>query len=132
MDENKIYNVLIGISILAIIIITVLIFSNPVKEPFTELYFEDFKTLPKIIILNQEYFFSFTIHNKEGKNMNYPTTVTLELDNKIIPIYSQSLFIQDEQLKTTIVPLKIEQNFSKGKISVQLPDHEIHFWVKLR
>ena len=73
----------IAIIILISVIIFLLIFiiiPTQNKSGFTEFFF--FGDLPKIIQMNEEYDFSFAIHNLEDKNMIYNYSVYLH-SNKI-------------------------------------------------
>ena len=77
MNLNKIMPAIVIIILLSIII-TLLLFnivSKQNKSGFTELYF--IGDLPKIIEMNEEYDFSFAIHNLEGKDMYYNYSIYL-------------------------------------------------------
>ncbi len=47
----------------------------PIPEKFTELYFNDYSTLPKKSVAKELISFSFTIHNMEGATITYPYDV---------------------------------------------------------
>ena len=77
MKENTIYNTLIVVCIIAILAVTILIFTTKKSESFTELYFENHQNLPKSIELGKNYEFYFTINNLENKPFNYNYQVNL-------------------------------------------------------
>src|SRR5260370_15081174 len=70
------------------------------QEAFTELYFENHLNLPKHVTSSQEYFFNFTIHNLEGKNMKYSYEVYLELGNEKLMIDKNTILIQTNDYRT--------------------------------
>lgn len=100
-------------------------------ETFTELYFEDHINLPKTITRWQQYTFSFTIHNLENRDMEYPYIVYLQRDLQKIIIYQGSVYVKNNEFKSienTIGPLK---NL-RSKIVVELVDKNqiIDFWME--
>jgi hypothetical protein len=50
----------------------------PQEEHFTELFFNDHQHLPSTITLGKTEKFAFTIHNEEGKDMEYNYVVNFE------------------------------------------------------
>src|SRR5438309_740068 len=67
----------VTILFIAIIVTLVISINHKVQEPFTELYFNDFKYLPKIISDNVS--FSYTINNLENKDFTYNVNITAEV-----------------------------------------------------
>jgi len=55
------FSITVTILFIAIIVGLGYFVTNKVEEPFTEFYFNDFKTLPKIV--SNEVSFSYTINN---------------------------------------------------------------------
>ena len=132
MDENLLYNVLIIASIIGIIAVTIIIFTNKTSEPFTELYFEDHQNLPKIVQLNQIYNFQFSIHNLENKDENYFYLIHIDADGNDIFLDSSYISLKNNQTATISKNFMLTENFENAKIIVELigKNQEIHFWVK--
>lgn len=133
MDEDKLYNILIAVSIIGIIIILILIFTTKTTESFTELYFEDHQDLPSEYLLD-EYEFSFTIHNLENQDMNYLYKVYIEYyDNEKLKesetIKSGNILIINNETRTITETFKIIEEHDTAKIIVETNDQEIHFWL---
>ena len=117
MDLNKIMPIAIIIFLLSIII-TLLIFNTITddKSGFTELYFTG--DLPKIIEMNQEYDFSFVIHNLEDKSRYYDYSIYL-YSNEIAKGY---VFLNHDETGV------IDQSFIvKNKTSFSEIYNELYF-----
>lgn len=132
MKENTIYNILIVVCIIAILAVTILIFTTKKSESFTELYFENHQNLPKVITLNQNYDFYFTIHNLENKLTTYNYQITLDLDGTTKTLKQEQVSLNHDQSKLISQSFKIDQSFTQGKITVILLNKKqsIHFWLK--
>ncbi len=133
MKENTVYNVLIAVSLIAIIVVTVLIFTTRTTEPFTELYFEDHLNLPKEIELNKDYSFQFTVHNMENQKIDYTYKIGIQGDEpfpKTINIGFTTL--EGNETRTIKQFFRISKEFQTARIIVELEgrEQEIHFWVK--
>jgi hypothetical protein len=99
-------------------------------ETFTELYFENHTQLSDTITRWQEYPFSFTIHNLEYKDMEYPYTVYLQRDNEKIILSQGSVSLKQDEYKTiedTVGPFKD----LRTKIVVELTNKNqiISYWL---
>ena len=99
-------------------------------ETFTELYFENHTQLSDTITRWQEYPFSFTIHNLEYKDMEYPYTVYLQRDNEKIILSQGSVSLKQDEYKTiedTVGPFKD----IRTKIVVELTNKNqiISYWL---
>ncbi len=108
---------------------------TPKPETFTELYFEDHLDLPKRVVEGQPYDFSFTIHNLEGKNVNYPIEVTAinEATPSSFSIFKGAVVVDDQQTKTVPVSYAIPAGLGERvKVQVLLKNlnQSIHFWVE--
>ena len=101
-------------------------------ETFTELYFEDHVNLPNEIISGKVYRFSFTIHNLENTDMDYPYEVYVDAQANKEPIDEGTVFVKNDEYKT------IDQNYmlatpsGRMKIQVLLVDQNqpISFWME--
>jgi len=107
---------------------------TPKPERFTELFFNDHLQLPKRIVEEQVNEFSFTIHNLEGKNINYSVEVIAinEASPSSLAIFSDSVVVSDLESKS--VPIRYAISAGLGeKIKVQVTlknlNQSIHFWV---
>ena len=133
MEEDKIYNILIIASVIGIVaILTMIIAFNP-DNNYTELYFET--PLPDQVELNKDYSFSFSIHNLEGKEMNYAYTVYIEYYsplNKITSIEtinSNSVNLAHDEIATIPSNINIEEDFTTARIVVESNNQQIYFEV---
>lgn len=102
-----------------------------IPETFTELYFENHINLPKTIERRKEYSFTFTIHNLENKDMDYPYIVYLQRDDQKTIIDSGNVFVKNNEfisIEKTAGPLK---NL-RSKIVVELTNKNqiISFWME--
>ena len=100
-------------------------------ETFTELYFEDHLNLPKIITSHGNYNFTFTLHNLENRDMEYPYVVYLETADKKIILEQGVIGLNDggyQSVKEDFGPLKPV----RMKITVELvnKNQKISFWME--
>ena len=134
MDEDKLYNILIAISIIGIIVVLVLIFTTKTTEAFTELYFEDHQDLPSEYLLDQ-YEFEFTIHNLENQAMDYEYNVYIEYyDNEKLKetstIEKSNIILEHDSTVTIKQEFEITKEYDYAKVIVETNDQEIHFWLR--
>jgi len=103
----------------------------PEPENLTELYFEYHNILPKTIVRRQIYNFTFTVHNLENKDMDYPYLVYLETTDKKIVLDQGVVSLKDGAYKSVTEdfgPLKP----IRMKITVELVgrNQPIAFWME--
>lgn len=132
MDDEKLYNVLIVVSIIGIFAILALIFFTDSSEPFTELYFEDHQSLPKSVQKDETYNFQFSIVNHEGELKQYTVKSYALYDDNLMETLGQSVVSIEDQGKTTMAEqFSVTRQFTKAKVVVELDSgEEIHFWIK--
>jgi hypothetical protein len=101
-------------------------------ETFTELYFEDNLHLPSQVIPKRPYFFQFTLHNLEGKDMEYPYEVYIEVGQDKLLFDKGTLFVQENGYKTIQERFAITDILRKGEIVVDLVNENQHidFWIQ--
>jgi len=101
-------------------------------ETFTELYFENHLTLPSVIKPNQPYYFEFTIHNVENKDMTYPYAVYLQAGSVKLPINRNTVTIKNNQYKTIHESFSVNAPVTKCEIVVNLlnKNQQIDFWIE--
>lgn len=100
-------------------------------ETFTELYFENHINLPKQVIRWQEYPFTFTIHNLEYKDMDYPYTVYLERDGVKTTLSTGSASLKHDEYRTISEfagPFK--QLRTKVVVELSANRQSIAFWLE--
>jgi|GEM_PF-838474 len=107
---------------------------TPKPETFTELYFDDHLTLPKTVIEGQPHQFSFTIHNLEGKNVNYPIEVMAinEASPSSVVLSSEAVVVANQESKAVPITYVLPTGFGERvKVQVLLKNlnQSIHFWV---
>jgi len=134
MNEDKLYNILIAVSIIGIIVVLVLIFTTKTTESFTELYFEDHQNLPSEYLLD-EYEFEFTIHNLENQAMDYEYNIYIEFyDNDVLKvtetIEKESILLEHDSTATIKQEFEITKEYDYAKVIVETNDQEIHFWLR--
>ena len=111
----------------------------PEPERFTELYFNDYAAfagkLPKTIAKGETISFSFTIHNLEGKKMNYPYVVYM-VDGTFhaTTTIQQKAVLLDDNASTTIpvtYTFRSANPPAQETVFISLPDQnlELHFFV---
>lgn len=91
-------------------------------ETFTELYFENHEQLPNKIVGWNKYIFSFTIHNLEDKDMEYPYSVyTVRDGKKVITYHEDKVTIKKGEYKTITETIKALKPLDT-KVVVELTD----------
>ncbi len=129
-----------GITFLLIIVVValVLVSSYKVKEPFTELYFENHTNLPKYTSNNGA--FEYAIHNMENSDYGYDLKVIAELYNdinstepvNIINLDSSNVILKNDEIKVLKQEFSLNNSkFEKAKIKVAVKNstQDIHFWT---
>ncbi|HSW89039.1 MAG TPA: hypothetical protein VLG12_07795 [Candidatus Saccharimonadales bacterium] len=103
----------------------------PKHESFTELYFENHEKLPFEILPQQNYSFSFTIHNQEYKNMMYSYAAYLLTNNQKISLKKEKVFLHQNQKQTISVQFSTSSALPRSKVIVNLPEENqaIDFWI---
>lgn len=105
----------------------------PQPEKFTELYFEKYADLPNSISTNTPVSFSFTIHNLEGQDMNYPYNMYIKDDFGTTTVKSSSVLIKNQEYKTITESYKFKSVNSQKTLFVELPSkhQELHFKLQV-
>ncbi len=101
----------------------------PKPERFTELYFENHTDIPKEMAKGKTILFSFTIHNLEGKDMEYPYAVYFKNNYGTTTVEKNIALVKDNEYKT-ITESYTFKSMSKGEtLYVELTDQhqELHF-----
>lgn len=143
-----------GISILAIFLI-ILSFIPFGIEPLTEVYFENHTALPAYLFPNQQYNYSFTVHNLEEQKMRYYYTIDAYNENNTL-LYNMNkgeIYLYNNESQTIYENFTMKGNFNRTEIvvnitkdlSLETPDFkeelwwpdpnypmniDIHFWVE--
>lgn len=93
-----------------------------VAEFYTELYFDDYLHLPSKVTPQHQYFFKFTLHNHENKDMEYPYEVYAVLgQSKFIIFDKGTVFVKKNEYKTIQEEFSIDNaSLPKSKIIVNL------------
>jgi len=103
----------------------------PIPETYTELYFEDHASLPKQTKANEKTTFSFTIHNQEGRVVEYPYEVYFKytkLGWKVL-FKEGTVTLTPGESQTITVSHTWRSSELEGKVVVELldSDHYIDF-----
>ena len=101
-------------------------------ETFTELYFQDHTALPSTVTPEKQYNFSFTIHNLENQDMDYPYEVYIVDDkgNKE-SIDKNSVTIQNNGYLTIQEGFILNHEITRSEVVVNLTkkNQQIDFWI---
>jgi hypothetical protein len=102
------------------------------KETFTELYFQNHLTLPNKIVPKKTYSFSFTIHNLENRDMNYPYKVYFIAGDEKLLIDQGYANIKNKQSESFDEYFMVDSPIIRNQIVVELPskNQQIDFWVE--
>lgn len=102
----------------------------PQPERFTELYFDNYLSLPENIEAGKPITFMFTIHNLEGATTTYPYAVYLDESNGVrATLESGFVTLADGESKNITVSSPAPASNVKGKVTVNLIqlDQQIDF-----
>ncbi|HLC73592.1 MAG TPA: hypothetical protein VJH20_03070 [Candidatus Nanoarchaeia archaeon] len=132
MKSLHFVTLLLIISILIISMLILIKFNEVPNNDFSELYFNEFESLPKSIKPSEPLEFSFTVVNIENTEMTYQYIVTFK-NNDVETILDNNEFILNSGEKQTFQEqILIEEGFNMGLVSVKLlnKNQEIHFWIR--
>lgn len=105
----------------------------PQAQHFTELSFANSQNLPKQYTPNMRQDISFTLHNKEGRQMRYTYAIaqTNERGNTSYGLQSGSINIHAGESKTITLKMQPTDMGIRSKIVVSLeePRQSISYWV---
>lgn len=106
--------------------------SKPLSETFTELYFDDYLHLPSAVIPKHPYFFQFTLHNLEGKDMEYSYEVYSKVGQDKLVFDKGTVFVKENDYKTIQESFASTNVLPKGEIVVNLinENQQIDFWIE--
>lgn len=102
----------------------------PRPEHFTELYFENYKDLPKTVAVGQSIVFAFAVHNLEGERVEYPYEVySLSGNGTRSSIKQDRIFIDNNGFKTVDISYIFPESEKKETVFVVLTSmqQDIHF-----
>ena len=102
------------------------------SETFTELYFEDYLHLPYKVISRHPYFFQFTLHNLEGKDMDYSYEVYIKLGKVELIFDKGMIFVKEGDYETIQERFASASVLPKSEIVVYLKNknQQIDFWIE--
>lgn len=116
---------------LAVMLVATIIIAARIKEPepFTELYFTEHTTLPR---LGDQAHFLFTINNLENQDMQYHVKLYADGHNRTEKLEEFLVNIGKGTRKTFNVSYSLPDDFGTGKVRVQLvnKDQSIHYWTR--
>ena len=101
-------------------------------ETFTELYFEDNPHLPSKVIPRHPYFFQFTLHNLEGKDMEYPYEVYTQVGQDKFLFDKGTILLKENDYKTIQERFATVAVLPRSEIVVELVNkhQQIDFWIE--
>jgi hypothetical protein len=102
------------------------------SETFTELYFEDNLHLPSEVIPKRSYFFQFTLHNLEGKDMEYPYEVYIKVGQEKLLFDKGTIFVKENDYRTIQERFATADVLPKSEIVVDLlsKNQFVDFWIE--
>lgn len=114
------YILIAGLIILAVFLIVLREIPLGV-EPLTEIYFENHTKLPKYLFPNNQYNYSFTVHNLEYTNMNYEYVINAENETNILSELTRgNISLKNNESITINENIKMKSGFERAKISIIL------------
>lgn len=126
--------ILIGLAIYGICYAWSVGASKAEPETVTELYFEDYLHLPSKVIPKHRYFFQFTLHNMENKDMEYSYEVYADVgQGKFFTVFDGgTVFVKNNQYKTIQEEFTTTSAFPRSEIVVNVINkhQQIDFWVE--
>jgi len=96
---------------------------QPQNQTYTELSFNNVSSLPTAIPSNKEIEFSFTIHNVEGKSVNYPYVIINQIDGINDVLKKGSVYLTDNGSISVSEFISLT-NLNKQKVFVSLPNQK--------
>jgi hypothetical protein len=105
----------------------------PQTQNLTELYFDDYQKLPRSVSLGQSITFSFTIHNLENQDKDYPYLVYLNLDSNSRVIHRGVVHLKNGETRSLTQSVAFNSPLQFSKVIVELPDQNqnIHFLISI-
>jgi hypothetical protein len=101
---------------------------------YTELYFEDYTRLPSKVTPQHQYFFKFTLHNLENKDMEYPYEMYAVLGQGKFVIFDKgTVLVKKNEYKTIQEGFDIDNtSLPRSEIVVNLINkkQQIDFWIE--
>lgn len=103
----------------------------PRRETYTELYFPDASLLPRSIKQGDEVVLQFTVHNLEGRTMDYPYQVFIRESGTTTQLIDGTTAMGDGESKTISAKLSFARSVGDAIILVRLPksEKEIRFHI---
>ncbi len=100
-------------------------------EKFTELYFENYSQLPKLVKIGETQNFIFTIHNLENMDKSYIYAVYLLQDGQKVVLDQGVINLKSDEFRFTKEDFTITENV-KTEVMVELTNKQrsIHFWIE--
>ncbi len=100
----------------------------PRREQFTELYFYNIVPLMEVG-KNAETHFSFTVHNREGRDIDYRYRIFLQSDKPDRLLESGTIHLDNQTATTAIKTFHLSDLKGDETMVVTLPDfgEQIHF-----
>jgi|SRR5579871_547997 len=107
---------------------------TPQPETFTELYLNDNPSLPQQVSSYRLYAFSFTIHNLEGKTINYPYEVYLASSGQKSSIDKKTVTLPNSKSVTINELFSFNSGSASGSAEIVVnllnKNQQVDFWVK--
>ncbi len=124
MEDKNTYNAIIIACIAGIALVSLLIFTGPKTEGFTELYFLDYTKVPEKGVIS----FKYGISNHEAKDISY--NVSFSIDENPF----KSMIISLKNNETFVEEYALHANDLESKIAVEITyfdkKENIHFFTK--
>jgi hypothetical protein len=101
------------------------------EEPLTELYFNNHLELPSEASVGEPVHFSFTIHNLEGREMEYEYAIEVSYNDSSRFIIEDVISVGEGEYAEIAKSVTFVEPFDRAKVEVLLESkgQSIHFWV---
>jgi uncharacterized membrane protein len=126
-EDDRIYDIIIIASLIGIVIVSILIFSAPEDQGFTELYFQDYTKVPD----KGSIYFRYSIVNHENRDVEYDISFLVDGKNH----RSKKILIKDNETFVEQYALALDEEAGAiQRISVEIAylkkTQDIHFFTK--
>jgi hypothetical protein len=98
--------------------------------PFTELYFSDPNSLPRLLSISRPNIFGFTVVNHEGRSATYSYVVTLASSHGASSIAHGRVDVKDNEHDTIVISMGSIRRATQYSITVSLLGRSEAIWFR--
>ena len=128
--KEKTFYLVFFLLVLTVISSLVFVVVNKPREAYTELYFTNFRELPKTMEVGNEYWFAFTVVSHENAVTNYSYSVSSQIHNE-----KRDFSLDLGMNKTIFITFTPNRKIDSSQMVVELftgkQNQSIHFWYSV-